>query len=96
MALNIYLQIFGKFICGFGNALILVSVTIYVSETLPGQYIGKCLTAFNIGISTGFVLSSIVQVTSLPAKDDPAFDTTEKWRIGFSVPIIIVSLINLA
>jgi MFS family permease len=36
MALSIWLQIFGKFICGFGNALTLVAVTIYVSETLPG------------------------------------------------------------
>lgn len=60
MALNIYLQIFGKFIMGFGNALTLVGITIYVSETLPGQYIGKCLTAFNIGISLGFVISSII------------------------------------
>ena len=60
LALNIWAQILGRFIIGFGVALVLVGVTIYVLETLPGQFIGKCLTAFNIGISFGYVLGSII------------------------------------
>jgi MFS transporter, SP family, galactose:H+ symporter len=60
LALNIYAQIFGRFIVGFGAFMVMVTIPIYVSETLPGPIIGKCLTAFNIGISSGYVISSII------------------------------------
>lgn len=60
MALNIWFQIIGKFIVGLGTGVLLVTTTIYVAETLPGSSIGKCLTSINIGISTGYVISSLI------------------------------------
>lgn len=95
MALNIWAQFIGKFITGFGVVVVLVTITVYVAETIPGQLIGKCLTSFNLGISSGFVINSIIQGVSLPSPDDASFYTTGNWRIGFCAAIP-ASLINLA
>jgi len=59
LALNFFLQLLGKFIVGFGTGLGLIVITIYIAETLPGNLIGKCLTSINIGISVGYVVSSL-------------------------------------
>ena len=49
----------------------MVAMTIYVAETLPGAKIGVCLSAINLGISFAYVLSSIIQGTTLPRPADP-------------------------
>lgn len=92
LTLNLWAQIMGKFISGFGVSLVLVTMTLYVCETLPGFLIGRCLTSINLGISLGYVISSVVQALTLPRPSSVDFKTTTDWRVGFCTPIIAAGI----
>jgi MFS family permease len=92
LALNVWAQIIGKFITGFGVSLVLVAMTVYVCETLPGFLIGRCLTSINLGISFGYVISSVVQALTLPRPSSVTFETTSDWRVGFCTPMIVAGI----
>lgn len=60
MLLSMWCFILGRLIVGFGSGLLLVTTSVYMSETLPGNSVEKCLTSLNLGINVGILLITLL------------------------------------
>ena len=95
LALNYPLQLIGKFLVGLGANFAVFGGYVFTAETLPGPSIARCLTSVAIGICSGFVFSSGLQIVTIPKSTSSEYLDSKSWRIGFIAPLFL-AVINLA
>lgn len=84
----------GRFICGFGSAICMVTCSIFMAETVPPKYLGIVGSAVNCGIVTGILVATIVQSITVPPPGNEAAvaECLTCWRFNFCMPGIIAVL----
>ncbi len=84
---NIYELIGGRFIAGLASGMITVTVPLYISETIPSILRGRATLAYQLFLSFGILLSTIISL---------CFHQSENWRGIFLYALIPAAVFFLA
>lgn len=77
----------GRLIIGIGTSFAIVGSVPYLNEISPVNYRGRFQGGFEVSVSLGMVVSTIVNILSN--------SYSQSWRFTFSIPILIAGLQSL-
>jgi SP family galactose:H+ symporter-like MFS transporter len=76
-----------RLLLGVGVGIVAVAVPLYITELVPADIRGKCVTFFQLLLTFGILLAYLV---------DLAFTPSENWRAMFAVVLIPASILIIA